>query len=261
MSDVARPTILSLFSGVGGLDLGIQLAAPGARVLGYVERDAYAAAVLLARMEGSSLEEALVFIGDICNLCGSQLPPAGSVDIICGGIPCQPYSVAGKQLGNDDDRALWPELARVVGECRPAVVFLENVPNFVLGGGFRPLGEELCRLGYEIEDPLFLAAEDVGACHRRTRVFVLAHAPGGELWQQQGRERRPGWENQTQPRIIGADGKAARASGGMPQPRVDRAGDGMASRVDRNRCVGNGVHPLQAAVAFTELVRRAGVTL
>lgn len=185
--NVARPAILSLFSGVGGLDLGIQLVYPRARVLGYVERDAYAATVLLARMEDSSLEAAPIFIGDICDLRSSQLPPVGSIDIICGGIPCQPYSVAGKRRGNDDERALWPEFARIAGECRPAVVFIENVPNFVLGGGFRPLGEELCRLGYEIEEPLFLAAEDVGACHRRSRVFVLAHALGGKLRQQQGR--------------------------------------------------------------------------
>ncbi len=243
----------SLFAGTGGLDLALKLAIPGAETVLYIERDSYSAATLVARMEDSCLDQAPVW-DDIATFDGRSW--RGIVDLVMGGIPCQPYSVAGKRLGNDDDRALWPEFARIVGECRPAVVFIENVPNFVLGGEFRPLGEELCRLGYEIEDPLFLAAEDFGACHRRSRVFVLAHTIGGELWQQQGRGRRPGGEDQAQPRITGADGGAPGAPRGMPQPRVDRAGNGMAGRMDRLRCCGNGVVALQAAVALRELLRR-----
>jgi DNA (cytosine-5)-methyltransferase 1 len=105
-------------------------------------------------------------------------PWRGVVDIIAAGIPCVSYSVAGKRRGNDDERALWPELVRVVGEVRPSMVFIENVPAFVTGGHFQPAGEELSRLGYQIEDPVFLRAEDVGAPHRRERVFILAHATG-----------------------------------------------------------------------------------
>jgi site-specific DNA-cytosine methylase/intein/homing endonuclease len=95
---------------------------------------------------------------------------------------CQPYSLAGEQKGNEDERALWPEFARIVAECRPSLVFIENVPAFVIRGGFRPLGEELCRLGYELEDPVFLAAGDVGAPHIRERVFILAHSERAERW-------------------------------------------------------------------------------
>jgi len=171
--DVASARILSLFSGVGGLDIAVCLALPGSRVVGYVERDAYASATLMARMEESSLDPAPVFVGEIQDVDGREF--LDQVDVVCGGIPCQPYSVAGTQLGNEDDRALWHEFARIVAECRPSLVFIENVPTFVTGGGFRPLGEELCRLGYELADPFFVGAADVGAPHERQRVFILAH--------------------------------------------------------------------------------------
>lgn len=97
---------------------------------------------------------------------------------------CQPYSVAGKQLGNADHRSFgdgdgpMPHALRLIAEMRPALVFLENVPAWVRGGWFRPFGEQLCGLGYEISDPIFLAADDVGATHQRERVFLLAHDPG-----------------------------------------------------------------------------------
>ncbi len=141
--------------------------------MGYVERDSYAAAALMARMEESSLDLAPIFVGEIQQLDGREL--RGEVDVVCGGIPCQPYSLAGNQLGNEDDRALWHEFARIVAECEPSMVFIENVPTFVTRGWFRPLGEELCRLGFEVVDPFFISARDVGAPHRRKRVFILAH--------------------------------------------------------------------------------------
>lgn len=142
-------------------------------MVGYVERDAYACRSLVARMEESSLDPAPVFVGEVQDVDGSEF--LGHVDVVCGGIPCQPYSVAGDQKGNEDDRALWHEFARIVAECRPSLVFIENVPTFVTGGGFRPLGEELCRLGYELADPFFIGAGDIGAPHERQRVFILAY--------------------------------------------------------------------------------------
>ena len=172
MVDPETVTGLALCAGVGGLELGVSIAIPGYRTLGFVERDAYAAATLLARMEDEALECAPVFCGDMSDF---DARPFAGVDLVTAGLPCQPYSAAGKQEGNDDKRAIWPEFIRIVGECRPAVVFLENVPQFVSRGYFRECGEELCRMGYRIENPLFLRASDVGAPHRRERVFILAH--------------------------------------------------------------------------------------
>jgi DNA (cytosine-5)-methyltransferase 1 len=171
-------TSLSLVSGIGGIELGLRLAIPGLRVLGYVEREAFAASVLLARMEDEILEPAPVFCGNLEDFDASEF---AGVDLVTAGLPCQPFSVAGQQRGHDDERAIWPEFVRIVSECRPALVFLENVPTFVTGGWFRRPGEELSRLGYEIAPPLFLAASDVGASHIRERVFILAYRSGIQI--------------------------------------------------------------------------------
>lgn len=167
-------TGMALCAGVGGLELGLQLAIPGYRCLCHVERESHAAAILLARMEEQIVEPAPVFAGDLADF--DARPFAGLVDILSAGIPCQPYSVAGRQEGHADERALWPEFVRIVGECRPSLVFIENVPAFAQW--FREPGEQLCELGYEIQSPLFLAAEDIGAPHKRERVFILAHTKG-----------------------------------------------------------------------------------
>lgn len=193
-----RSTIntLGLCAGVGMLDLGV---AAGLEYLGFQPRatalcewEAYAAACLLARMEESSLEPCPIFGGDLREF--DAQPFRGLVDVIAAGLPCQPYSVAGKQRGNADERSHGedgdgpiPQFLRIVSECRPAVVFCENVPPWVRKGWFRPVGEELSRLGYTIEDPLFLTAESVGASHRRERVFVMAYAPR-ERWRSQWAE-------------------------------------------------------------------------
>jgi DNA (cytosine-5)-methyltransferase 1 len=140
-----------------------------------VEREAYAASILVARMAEGFLAPAPVW-SDLSTFDGREW--RGVVDLVTSGIPCQPYSAAGKQRGHDDERALWPELVRIVGECRPSLVFIENVPTFA--GWFREPGQALCRMGYEIEDAVFLAAEDVGAPHSRERVFILAHRHGDE---------------------------------------------------------------------------------
>ncbi|MDH3637915.1 MAG: DNA cytosine methyltransferase, partial [Gammaproteobacteria bacterium] len=88
---------------MGGLDLGIKIARPRSRIICAVERDAYAAAVLLARMESADLEPAPVWCGNLESFDGR--PWRGSVDLVTASPPCQPYSVAGAQRGNDDHRS------------------------------------------------------------------------------------------------------------------------------------------------------------
>lgn len=178
---------LSVCTGVGMLDVGTEIAC---RYLGYrllpaamCEWEAYAAATLLARMEESSLEPCPVWCGDLCDFDGR--PFRGLVDIFIAGLPCQPYSYAGKQLGNTDQRSFGddgsgpiPNALRIIEECCPAVVFLENVPAWIRGGWFRPVGEELCGMGFTLEEPLFVTAKSVGASHERERAFVMAHRAG-----------------------------------------------------------------------------------
>ena len=192
---------LSLCAGVGGLDLGLHLAVPGYRTIRYVEREAFAAAVLVARMADSALDRAAIW-DDLSTLdCG---PLRGRVDLVSSGLPCQPYSLAGKQRGHDDERALWPHFVRIVSDVRPGLVFIENVPPFLKH--FEPVWRELRELGFVWGPPLFHTASEAGAPHIRRRFFALAaHPERVELRDEQGGiggENRPGLAG---PGDVGAD--------------------------------------------------------
>ncbi|PKP85902.1 MAG: DNA cytosine methyltransferase [Alphaproteobacteria bacterium HGW-Alphaproteobacteria-1] len=167
---------LSLCSGAGGLDLGLTIAIPGYRTVGHVERETYAAATLVARMEDAALDCAPVW-DDVGTFDGR--PWCGAVDIVTAGYPCQPFSVAGKRRGADDPRHLWPHVARIIGEIKPHFVFLENVAHH-LRLGFPEVASGLVDMGYKLAAGLFTAAE-VGAPHKRERLFILAIREGDEL--------------------------------------------------------------------------------
>lgn len=164
------------------LEEAVRLVFPEAGTACLCEWESYAASVLLARMEDQSMEPAPVWCGDLGSFDAQRF--RGLVDILVAGLPCQPYSVAGKQQGNDDHRS-WgedgcgpiPAFVRIVDESRPPLVFLENVPAWIRGGWFRDVGDELCRMGYEIADPVFVSGTDIGASHQRERGFVLAYHP------------------------------------------------------------------------------------
>ena len=104
----------------------------------------------------------------------------GAVDCVIGGFPCQPASVAGKRAGRADERWLWPHVARIIHECKPELVFLENVPGLLTvdaGEGYKEVLSDLAALGFDAEWGV-LAAAAVGAPHKRERVFIMAHANG-----------------------------------------------------------------------------------
>ena len=175
-------TCLSLCSGVGGLELGLRLAlGDRLHVVGHVEREVFAAAVLLARMEDQALEPAPVWCGDLEDLDPS---PFLGVDIVTAGFPCPPFSTAGRRRGTDDERWIWPAIAELVRQVRPRQVFLENVPGILVppAGQLAGLGHvlgDLAELGFDAEW-VCVSAADVGAPHIRKRVFILAHAVGNE---------------------------------------------------------------------------------
>lgn len=177
------PAVLSLCSGVGGLELGVSRVFPGSRVVGYVEREAFACALLVEKMEATRLDPAPIWT-DLLTFDGR--PWRGKVDLIASGIPCQPYSLAGKRRGNADERALWPELVRIVGECDPALVFVENTPDFLRHS--EPLWDELARLGYTAAPPLLSTASEYGSIFDGLRVFLLfAKADRAALWNKRWR--------------------------------------------------------------------------
>ena len=168
----SRPfTVLSLCAGVGGLDLGVRLAEPSARTVCFVEIEAYACAILAARMAENALDPAPVWT-NLRTFDGK--PWRGTVDCITAGYPCQPFSVAGKQRGAEDPRHLWPDVFRVVREIRPAFCFFENVGGH-LRLGFEQVHDDLRSVGYCVKAGLF-TAQEVGAPHKRERLFILAYA-------------------------------------------------------------------------------------
>jgi DNA (cytosine-5)-methyltransferase 1 len=164
-------TVLSLFSGIGGLDLGIRLAVTDARVIAYVEKDAYCRRVLKARMADGVMDEAPLY-EDVTTFDGTAFR---GTDLICGGFPCQDISNAGRREGITGSRSgLWSEFARIIGEVGPRYVFVENV-SALLGRGMGRVCGDLSSLGFDQEWGPFSAA-DVGAPHLRKRIFILAYA-------------------------------------------------------------------------------------
>lgn len=343
----ARPVHgLAICSGGGGLELGVRLAlGPSYRAVAHVERDPFAASVLVARMADQVLDPAPVW-DDLCTFDGR--PWRGRVDLVTAGFPCQPWSAAGRRQGTADDRWLWPDVARIVGDVGPRLVLLENVPG-LLAGGLGPVLGDLADLGFDAEWGVFSAA-DVGAPHLRKRVFVLAwladrhdsgqqgvgwepaddrharhdaHGPGGahvadagsvdterrrgtgdlagqgRPAQGQARQRQrsrdtagdscpdvaetdrgrgeqgvgpahpqPAERRQPQhdsypwpPRPDDRHGWDRAVAAGLPQPSVRRMADGLAHRLDRLHCIGNGVVPLVAGHALLSLADRAGLNL
>ena len=178
---MAIPTfnVLSLCSGYGGLDLGLRYAGVPARTVCYVEREAYAAANLAALMQAGELAEAPIW-SDLVTFDGK--PWRGLLDVVAAGFPCQPHSVAGKRQGKQDARWLWDDIARIIRECEPGAVIIENVPG-LLRSGLRDVLQDLALLGY---DAVWTRrdASEAGAPHRRSRIFLLAYARSSDLRQQ-----------------------------------------------------------------------------
>ena len=172
--DIRTINTLSLCSGYGGLELGVNLATQGRnKTVAYVEWEAYAQATLVARMEESTLDKAPIW-DDLTTFDGK--PWRGKVDLITAGFPCQPWSVAGRQKGIEDDRWIWEDIFRIVCEVQPSYVFLENVTGLINGGLEHVLGS-LAEVGFDAEW-CSVKASDVGASHQRERVFILAFTDG-----------------------------------------------------------------------------------
>ena len=161
----------SLFSGIGGFDLAAEWM--GWKNVLHVERDPFCQRVLKHHFPNSQpFDDVKTFDGR---------PFRGRIDILTGGFPCQPYSSAGKRLGKDDERHLWPEMCRIISEVAPTFVVGENVRGLLNWNGgvvFEEVCADLEALGYEVWTGIIPAA-GVGAPHRRDRIWFVAHAYGG----------------------------------------------------------------------------------
>lgn len=154
-------------SGTGGFALAAAWC--GWDVVGLVEIDPYCQRVLRRHFPRATV------MGDIREVRGDEFGP---IDVLAGGIPCQPFSVAGKQRGQDDDRHLWPDVRRIVEVARPTWVCVENVDGFVRLA-LDDLAADLEALGYEVGAGL-VPAGGVGALHLRNRVWITARLPDAD---------------------------------------------------------------------------------
>lgn len=161
---------LDLFSGIGGFALACRMVG-GIETVGFVEIEPYAQAVLRKNFPGVPIHD------DVKTFNGDEY---GKVDLITGGFPCQPYSVAGKQRGSADDRALWPEMLRVIKNARPAWIVGENVAGIIRMELDRVLSD-LENAGYSCR-AFIVPAIAVDAHHRRERVWIVAHANSRKPW-------------------------------------------------------------------------------
>ena len=155
-------TVGSLFSGIGGLDLGLERA--GMEVIWQSEIDPYACKVL------SKHWPEVVNHGNIKEINWQEVERP---DVICGGYPCQPFSTAGKRRGEEDPRHLWPWVREAISQLRPRYAILENVRGHLSMGGLSVIAE-LASIGYDAEWRVVSAAS-VGANHRRDRIVIVAY--------------------------------------------------------------------------------------
>lgn len=166
-----RPfTVIGLCAGIGALERGVGLAVPYARSVCYVEREAFPVEVLATGMDEGAVAQAPVWT-DLTTFDGR--PWRGRVDGIVGGLPCQPFSQAGRLQRTSDDRWLWDHVIRIIDEVEPSTLFFENVPGLRKQGLRRIIGDLAAR-GFDAEWDVF-TAQQVGAPHIRQRLFVLAH--------------------------------------------------------------------------------------
>ena len=164
---------LSLFTGAGGGVLGTKLL--GWQSVGYVEWEPYCQQILAQRIKDGILDEAPIF-GDIDDFIksGAAKKYKGYVDVVTAGFPCQPFSVAGKKKGQDDERNKWPQTIQCIRDVRPRYALLENVPGLLNSGYFGEILSSLAEAGFNARWCV-LGADDVGAPHRRKRLWVLAY--------------------------------------------------------------------------------------
>lgn len=250
---------LAVFAGAGGGILGGLLA--GWRTVCAVEWDAYAASVLVARQNDGTLAPFPIW-DDVQTFDGR--PWRGRVDVVSGGFPCQDISSAGKGAGIDGAKSgMWFHMARIIGEVRPRYAVVENSPMLVGRGLTRVLGD-LAAMGYDARWGV-LGAADVGAPHQRDRIWIVAANVDG-VTDGIKHVNAPTWndhdgacdhvahsDGERAHGAIASETKRTRLGNGswwQSEPDMGRVAHGVAHRVDRLKCLGNGQVPRVAALAW-----------
>ena len=246
-------THMSLFSGIGGLDLAAEWA--GFETVGQCEFADYPYKVLQKHWPDVHKWR------DIRTLTGDDFyenTGLHTVDVVSGGFPCQPFSVAGKRKGEDDDRYLWPEMLRVIKEIKPIWIIGENVPN-IINMGIENCISQLENIGYE-GGVLAYTADAVGAPFIGERIFIIA-ASNSKRWNcvEKIAEVRPtiehqkmfdSWQARQNDLQMDMEGFFTGESGG-----IKRNDDGISEGMDRLKCVGNSVNPFHGYPIFAAIAK------
>lgn len=248
-------TFGSLFSGIGGIDLGLERA--GMKPLWMCEKDLYARKVLKKHWPDVPIYE------DVCKIDGAVLMP----NVLCGGFPCQDLSsVNWRGKGLDGEKSgLWFEFYRIICLLRPKYVFVENVPTLLNRGLDRILGQ-MAKIGYDAEWQVLSAAQ-FGAPHLRKRLFLVAYPQGlgRRVFHSEniGKRHRKSDKPSNSSKVLGCDptGPVFSNLQGSPtsdqwktEPSVGRVVNGVSSQLDRLRCLGNAVVPQVAEYVGTLII-------
>jgi len=245
---------LDLFSGIGGFALAAHRA--GIQTLGFCEIDESCHKVLSRHWPNVPIHH------NIKELNGYDY---AGIDIITGGYPCQPFSVAGSQKAEKDPRHLWPYMRGIIAQARPSWVICENVYGHVKLGLDNVL-YDLEGIGYACQ-PFVIPALAVGANHNRRRVFIVAHTTsnglyGGKIprgyakaiqWPKEGPGEGGNPERCSYLRSLVDRGSEKTGIGGTKPPAL-RVDAGLPNRMDRNKMIGNSIHPAIAYQLFRTIL-------
>lgn len=234
--------VLDLCSGIGGFTIGLHEA--GFETVAFCEIEPYCQAVLKKHWPD------IPIYNDVRDISAERLRSDGIVqpEVVVGGYPCQPFSVAGKRRGDQDDRHIWPEIFRIVKDIRPTWCIFENVAGHITMGIDTVLSD-LESANYATR-AFIIPAVGVDAPHKRDRVWIVANAKSkqGSSKNNRSEQRKAGEPKQ---------GKFGRNDSGslqqrkwVSEPRVGRVVDGVPNRAYRNKALGNAVVP--------EIPRRIG---
>ena len=258
--------LLDLFSGIGGFSYGLEKT--GFQTVAFCEMDKYCKLVLQKHWKGTKIySDVKEITKERLEADGVELP-----EIITGGFPCQPFSIAGKQKGTNDDRHLWPEMFRIIKELKPRWIIGENVRGIVNiqdGVVFETVCTDLESEGYEVQ-AFNIPAAGVGAPHRRERIWIVANSrrtlrQGTELREKNENETRKEDADQHQRSSSSPEPNVANASAGrrasqktevstrgngierqswwQSEPDVGRVAHGIPGRVHRLKALGNSIVP------------------
>jgi DNA (cytosine-5)-methyltransferase 1 len=226
--------VLDLFSGIGGFSLGLERA--GMKTVAFCEINPFAQQVLRKHWPDVPIYE------DVRTITREQLAADGidRIDVVTGGYPCQPFSLAGKRRGEEDDRHLWPAMLDIIKAFRPTWVLGENVAGHI-SMGLDEVCADLEAAGYAVQ-PFIIPAASIGARHLRYRVWIVAHSEcnsvqGGSVVTA---ERQNGG-GRTQEQLAGLLFPCAWPS--LSFARNHRDDDGIPDRIHRNKALGNTVMP------------------